>query len=163
MSSAPRVDFVLPGVWRKAELDDPVAVRALTDLLPDASRGAAAWLDSIREAGAQTLLLNIGSTPSSAIVFIWPPAETRGDPSVDALRTRVGIVGDVLAHAGGYAMVRHREVHENPPQDAVTYAVAHPDTGRVLIVRCMAFDGVLEDFKVEDFDLAAGDLTWEES
>ncbi len=163
MNAAPSVQFALPGDWRKAELDDPAAISALTDLLPDDQKEGSAWLQSVGAAGAQTLLLSIRSKPPSAIVFIWPPDEATGDPSVSSVRTRLGVDGEVVPHRGGYATIRHRPTAKKSAADVITYALAHPETGRILIVRCMAFDGRFEDFMVEDFDLASGDMTWEES
>lgn len=163
MIAVPSVRFVLPGRWLKAELDDEAAVTALTNRLPEDQRGDAAWLSSLRAAGAQTVLLRPGSTPATSIVFIWPPDESRGEASADALRVRLGIEGDVLPHEAGYAVVRRRSTHAASSQDVVTYAVAHPDTGRVLMLRCTALEGPFEDYMVRDFDLAAGDLTWDET
>ncbi|MGJ9421857.1 hypothetical protein [Aeromicrobium sp. CF3.5] len=156
------MQFALPGEWRKADLDDPAALAALTGLLPDEQQGSTPWLESIRAAGAQTLLLSIRATPPSAIVFIWPPEEADGDPSVEGLRRRLGLEGEVITHHDGYATLRQHQTAESSPVDVVTYALAHPDSGRVLVVRCMAFDGRFEEFKIEDFDLAASDLAWEE-
>jgi hypothetical protein len=161
--AVPSVRFALPGRWLKAELDDEAAVAALSDRLPDEQRGDGAWLSSLRAAGAQTVLLRPGSTPAASIVFIWPPDESRGETSADALRTRLGIDGDVVPHDAGYAVVRERHPGAGSAQDVVTYAVAHPDTGRVLVLRCTAFEAPFEDFMVRDFDLAAGDLTWDET
>lgn len=163
MSATPSVQFALPGDWRQAELDDPAAVSALTDLLPDDQHGESTRLEAIGATGAQTLLLNIRSTPPSAIVFIWPPDQLDGDPSIEGLRTRLGLEGEVVPHQGGYATVRHRRAAQGSDADVVTYALAHPESGRVLVVRCMAFDGRFEDFKIEDLDLAVGDMTWGET
>lgn len=163
MSTAPQVRFALPGRWVKAELDDPAAVAALSELLPDDHHGADAWVQSLRAAGAQTVLLRVGSEPTAAIVFIWPADQSRGETSTEALRTRLGIEGDVVAHPGGYATVRQRQPSESSPQDVLTYSLVHPDTGRILMVRCMAFDGPFPDVMVEDLDLAAGDLVWDEA
>jgi hypothetical protein len=164
-SRAPAVRFALPGRWLKAELDEPAAVAAVTDLLPDEhpGGGGGAWLDSLRAAGAQTLLLRVGSEPQAAIAFIWPPDLTGGDASPEALGTRLGLDGEPVAHVHGYATVRQRVTGEGSPRDVVTYGLAHPASGRVLVVRCMAFDGPFPDLLLEDLDLAAGDLTWDES
>jgi hypothetical protein len=155
------VRFALPGRWVKAELDDPAAVAAASDLLPDDPRGAAGWLQSLRAAGAQTLLLRVGSEPAAAIVFIWPTDLSQGEASTAALRSRLGIDGEPVAHQGGYPTVRRRETNESSPQDVVTYAMTHPESGRVLIVRCMAFDGPFPEIMLEDLDIAAGNLMWD--
>jgi hypothetical protein len=163
MSPAPSVRFALPGQWVKAELDDPAAVAVLQDLLPDDHRGAGAWVESLRAAGAQTLLLRPRSTPATAIVFIWPPELSHGDASAAALRARLGIEGEPVEHDRDYATLRHRASGEDPAQDVVTYALAHPETGRILVVRCIAFDEPFKDYMVDDLDLAAGDLAWDET
>lgn len=162
MSALPAVRFALPGRWVKADLDDDSAVAALTDLLPDDQDRGGAWLESLRAAGAQTVLLRPQSTPVTVIVFIWPTGHERGDATTDGLRARVGLEGDVVPHEAGYSVVRHRGT-AGSSQDVVTYALAHPDTGRVLVVRCTAVEGSFEDYMIRDFDLAAGDLTWIET
>ncbi|MCL3820367.1 hypothetical protein [Aeromicrobium wangtongii] len=163
MSTVPSVRFALPGQWVKAELNDPAAVAALQDQLPADYRGAGAWVESLRAAGAQTLLLRPGSTPPAAIVFIWPAELSRGDASPAALRARLGIEGEPVKHERDYAALRQRATSESTAQDVVTYALAHPETGRVLLVRCIAFDGLFEDYMVDDFNLAAGNLAWDET
>lgn len=163
MIAVPSVRFALPGRWFKTELDDPAEVTALTDLLPDDQRSNGAWLESLRATGATTALLRPSSTPATAIVFIWPPDESRGDPSAAALRTRLGIEGDDVPHDAGYATIRVRQARAGATPEVVTYALAHPDTGRVLVARCTAFAEPFKDFMVRDFDLAAGDLTWDET
>ncbi|KAA1380538.1 hypothetical protein [Aeromicrobium fastidiosum] len=163
MSPIPSVRFALPGRWLKAELDDPAAVSALSDMLPDGGREADAWLDSLRAAGAKTLLLRVQSSSAAAIVFIWPPGESHGDASAAGVRTRLGLDGETVPNGKGYTVVRDRRAKEGSEQDVVTYGVAHPETGRILVVRCMAFDHTFEPLEVEDFDLAAANLTWDET
>ncbi|KQX74311.1 hypothetical protein [Aeromicrobium sp. Root472D3] len=163
MTTVPSVRFALPGRWVKAELDDPEAVSTLRGLLPDDHPGGEAWLESLRAAGASTLLLRVQSRSAAAIAFIWPPRESSGDPSLEGLRARLGVEGQSIAHERGYATLRDRRTGAGASQDVVTYGVSHPDTGRILVVRCMAFDHTFEPIELEDFDLAAGDLTWDET
>jgi hypothetical protein len=162
MSTAPSARFALPGRWVKAELDDPDAVAALQARLPEEHQGGT-WLEPLRAAGAQTLLLRPSSDPPTAIIFVWPEDQSHGDASLAALRERSGLDGEPVEHRAGYATVRRRETGESPRRDLVTYALAHPESGRVLVVRCIGFDGHFEDYMVDDIDLAAGDLTWDET
>lgn len=158
----PEVVFALPGEWVRAGLADEREVAELASLLDGSADDPVSWLASATALGGVLMMFRIRSEPSVALLIAWPPGEESGDPSLAGLRSRLGVDGDVIEHAGGYACVRARS-HVGPDDtDVLTYGVVHPDSGRLLLVRVTAFDGPFDELDLEDYDLCVSHMWWEE-
>lgn len=161
-SDPPEVVFALPGEWVRSRLDDERHVAELENLLDGLTEDPTSWLASTTALGGVLMMFRIRSEPSVAILFAWPPDEAHGDPSLAGLRMRLGADGEVIEHAAEYSCVRIRS-HAGPGAgEVLTYGVAHPESGRLLMVRVTAFDGSFDELQVEDYDFSVGQMWWEE-
>ena len=105
----------------------------------------------------------IRTSPPVLLSVIWPRHEASGEPTLETTRQRLGGTSVEVEHDSGYLCARTRTASEDPLTDTLTYAVVHPTTGRLLVVRVTAFEDRLDDLDVGDYDFTIGQLTWDES
>lgn len=158
----PKVTLMLPGEWISARTDDEGAIERLQALAGDKGPAIQSLFQQSAAAGAVLLMFRIRSSPPVLLTVIWPRDLEPGHPTIDSTRQRLGIEGSEIEHTLGYPCIRARESSDQPFTDTLTYGVTHPDTGRLLVVRVVAFEESLSDLDVSDYDFALGQLSWQE-
>lgn len=159
----PEVAFALPGEWVRVGLDDEAEVAELARLLEGVADDPVSWIASTTALGGVLMMFRIRSEPSVAVLFAWPPGKELGDASLAGLRSRLGADGEVIEHAAGYACIR-LDSHVGPDNtEVLTYGVVHPESGCLLLLRVTTFGKPFEAVDLDDYDLCASHLWWDET
>ncbi len=157
----PKVTLMLPGEWISARPDDTSTVTKIQALAGDHGPAIASLFERSAAAGAVLLMFRVRSSPPVLLSVTWPRTGSADRAATDA-PPQVRSDGVAIEHAAGYPCARTRESSDDPYTDALTYALTHPETGRLLVVRVVAFEESFDDLDVADYDLAVTQLTWEE-
>lgn len=150
MSSAtgrPTISLALPGTWIRVPMDDLDHAR----------------VDRWRRAGGDQVLVR-QDTPT-LLTIAWPtvlppPAVfAGGEAAVHALGSHVGGRPQRVESRHGYPVVRERR--DRPGAHSSAYWLAHPLSGRVLVIDVTCHADDREGLAV--YDALAGSVAWEDA
>lgn len=163
----PAVELVLPGTWMKVPVGDRAREEALLDWMRDsgpdgASRAAQAraQLDQLAYNGGDLMMLR--QDRSTLLVTAWPPllpppaVFTGGEAALQSLRAEAGGTGVPVESEHGFHVIRVDDDAGEAP--ASTYWIAHPRSGRILILFVTDYDEGHASTWL--YDAVAGAITW---